>query len=256
MKFLDTSEQGRGLDMRNKELDIVRGLAIGFVIVAHCNEILVRLPSELRQLWAGVDMFFVLSGFLICRLLLRDLKSVDTLDLPLVERLKASQAMLKRFYLRRFWRVVPNTVVWLMLPLLAALIYNSGGSFGKPRILFHEAVAVLTLQYNYAIAYGNGGYLAHFWSLMVEEHFYLVFPLLLVALRTQERRLTFIAAAIAFVVLVVRPFDVFSNPAIDFQWSYAHYTTHRRIDALLAGTMLAMLSDLGIGQIEGAKHAT
>lgn len=143
---------------RNPSLDGLRGLAIALVILYHLN--LVGFG------WVGVQLFFVLSGFLITRLLLA-LREQPSLG-----------SYLKIFYGRRALRIFPVYYLYLLLLLLLwwALPTAQQGPVAE--------------QWRYAASYTSnwlgmtGGhqktyFLDHFWSLPIEEQFYLFWPLLL-----------------------------------------------------------------------------
>jgi len=123
-------------------LDGIRGLAILAVVVGHSYPFYYAMGGV-----AGVTLFFVLSGFLITRILLHE-------------------TSLTRFYVRRAYR---------LFPALAIFLTFAGFYYG-----WQETIAPALYVSNYAqIASGHISELAHTWSLSVEEHFYLVWPLLL-----------------------------------------------------------------------------
>lgn len=138
-------------------LDGLRALAITLVLLFHAK--VPGLPGGN----IGVDIFFVLSGFLITRLLL-------------VEWQIYGVVQIRRFYLRRIWRLMPPLVLCVLLYLLVApLIW--------PDYYFHLRDVILTLLYmgNIAVVFGyEPSLLVHGWSLALEEQFYLIWPLLLV----------------------------------------------------------------------------
>jgi len=146
------------------ELDILRGVAILLVVFFHS-------PSErgasaqLRPLdilmhrlgWSGVDLFFVLSGFLIGGLLFSELKRNHSLDV-------------KRFLLRRLFRIWPAYYA-LLLFVLARITYESGGDF---KGAFLSLLPAFLHVQNFIETPRD-----QLWSLAVEEHFYLALPLFL-----------------------------------------------------------------------------
>lgn len=137
-------------------LDGIRAIAIMLVLLFHAN-VPVFPGGNL-----GVDVFFVLSGFLITRLLLLEWYASGRLDT-------------RRFYWRRIWRLMPPLLVLLALYAIAApLIW--------PDYPFHLRDGLMTLLYlgNLGAAFGyTPSQLLHGWSLAVEEQFYLLWPLLL-----------------------------------------------------------------------------
>ena len=143
----------------NPALDGLRGVAILLVILSHAH-----VPL-FDGAFLGVDLFFVLSGFLITWLLL-------------LEHQANGRLQFGRFYWRRFLRLMPALVLFLgAYCLLAPRLW--------PGLADVHQDALMSLLYlaDYGIAFFDSpGTLLHMWSLSVEEHFYLVWPLLLVLL--------------------------------------------------------------------------
>src|SRR5262245_29066706 len=138
-------------------LDGLRGLAILLVITHHQ-----LIPLSLNGGFLGVDLFFVLSGFLITRLLLKEFDATQSISLT-------------KFYTRRVLRLVPA----LILYLIATLVITYGmhpGEFVRELKLVGFALAYLT---NWRMAFGWDYLLdptAIIWSLSIEEQFYLLWP--------------------------------------------------------------------------------
>ena len=151
---------------RWRSLDGIRGLAIILVVISHAFPGTYAMGGP-----AGVSLFFVLSGFLITSLLLSENESNGRIDL-------------KKFFGRRALRLGPALIVYLSF-----MVILQGWSATLPTLFYLG---------NYAqIAGGYVGANAHTWSLAVEEHFYLVWPLLFVFLSASKpkRRLVWVASA-------------------------------------------------------------
>lgn len=151
---------------RNLTLDVIRFLAILLVFFCHTMVWVggPAIPAALeRGGGSGVDLFFVLSGFLIGGLLFLELKRYGRINL-------------KRFYIRRGFKIYPAFYCLLASTLVVQKLEHL--PFPPARPLLGE---VFFLQ-NYL-----GGIRGHTWSLAVEEHFYIVLPLLLVALSNGKR---------------------------------------------------------------------
>ncbi len=196
------------------ELDGLRGVAILLVLVFHSG--CPWLPGG----YVGVDLFFVLSGFLITALLLQEWRATGGIAL-------------QRFYMRRALRLMPALV------FLVACYLAVWGSSPKNR-MFHlsESFIVLTYVSNWTSALGMGRpvLLGHTWSLSTEEQFYLLWPPLLIALlrRFRPSRLLFILALVAAAVMIARPILVLlGTPPARI---YCGLDT--RADALLMGCLL------------------
>ena len=223
---------------RLPELDGLRGLAIFFVLVFHYISQEGDLPagtigSFLQRFvilgWTGVDLFFVLSGFLIGGILM-DVRS--------------SPSYFKTFYIRRFFRIVPVYYVWIFL--YVALILVAGGfitrlsnSGIRPPLesgifsyfLFMQNLVPVTL---FGLA---GAWFGHLWSLAVEEQFYLVAPV--VVRFCAERYLKWVLGIVIVCVPLIRMFllNVAHYPA-----SGITTLTISRSDALAIGMLAAALT--------------
>jgi len=192
-------------------LDGWRGVAILLVLFDHVT---VAFFGWYPRPWLqtgqhGVTIFFVLSGFLI------------------TSKLLEGRVSLKRFYLRRFFRLMP--AAWTYLAALTFLTVVTGASFTSRR----EVLACVLFYRNFAAVHG-WALAGHYWSLSIEEQFYLVWPSLLVLVGT--RRSLWIAAGGAIGCALFR-FAYWSR--------YARFGTNVqtqvRADALLAGCAVALL---------------
>ena len=209
-----TSQETSG---RVIQLDFLRGIAILAVMAFHFHTVPVHNPLARgfdfvakRTGWIGVDLFFVLSGFLVGGLLVQELLKTDGLRIG-------------RFLLRRMMKIWPAYYAYLLFQIIARR--HPLGSFAWQNILNVQ---------NYA-----GTSLDHTWSLAVEEHFYLALPpLLLVLYRTRwlRDRIVPILLGICFLVLCGRVVSVYVAHGGDTQW-----LTHARIDSLLFGVLLSWI---------------
>ena len=149
-------------------LDGLRGIAILLVLACHIPPPSGSSESLLAGGFLGVDIFFVLSGFLISSILVAEWKSTGTI-------------ILSRFYLRRFARLAPALIVMLIGVNLGA----AGASFGAEELtnLRWATAAGISYVANFRFAScANLSMLGHLWTLSIEEQFYLVIPLLLFVL--------------------------------------------------------------------------
>jgi peptidoglycan/LPS O-acetylase OafA/YrhL len=200
--------QGSTLSYR-PELDGIRGLAILLVLAQHIN-----LPSSTLAGLVGVNLFFVLSGFLITSILI-------------AEQDKNGAISLRRFYERRVRRLLPALVAVLIATgVLMALRGQLGAYIGPAAVSFFYVSDIAK-----AIGY-DLGYVGHTWSLAMEEQFYLLWPALLIF--TPRRWLAPVAiggiiVAVALQLLLV-PNDVL-----------AHFRPDVRADAILWGCLIALV---------------
>lgn len=200
-------------------LDGIRGVAIALVLVAH----LVGLNGAGL---VGVLVFFVLSGYLITRLLLREADGSGRVDL-------------RQFYLRRALRLLPALVVLLAAVGVLSLFPGTGISpadavRGAVQGLLYVTDFTVGLQLDYVPA------LAHLWTLAVEEQFYLLWPVVLVAVvrrAAPDSRLRVMCWLLGAGVLL-RVATVLAAGRLDL-FFYALPTTW--VDTLMVGCTLAVV---------------
>jgi peptidoglycan/LPS O-acetylase OafA/YrhL len=218
------------------QLDILRAIAILLVLFRHAP----FKPSEAGKLqplaqssavfgWTGVDLFFVLSGFLIGGLLFRELKEHGKLDV-------------KRFLVRRAFRIWPTYFIYIGFSIVFIRFVTSAGLFGPlpqddltGRELIRGILPNLFHLQNYL-----GSPRIHTWSIAVEEHFYLALPFFLVCLARRPNGLRFVpAVAVGLMVMCtgLRAYTAMVHP--DYQGLVARYPTHLQIDALMFGVAVA-----------------
>lgn len=218
-----------GMERRERlvGLDVLRGIAILLVLGRHFPSrnfadggIVSRFFAGWNAMgWTGVDLFFVLSGFLVSGLLFTEVRERGYADLP-------------RFLVRRSFKIYPS--YWVLL----AVTFCALGRMPAPA----EAGKYLFLVQNYL---GFDDLLLHTWSLAVEEHFYLLLTLSFWFLsfhgrtgaRANVERLTpFIAALVCISVILLRVDYSNNHPYV---WSKQMTLTHLRIDALSFGLLLS-----------------
>ncbi|MFI4958798.1 MAG: acyltransferase family protein [Lysobacterales bacterium] len=210
-------------------LDLLRAIAIVWVMLFH-SFIVGGLGPDFTWLsrygWAGVDIFFVLSGFLIGTQVLRPLQRGEPLSFS-------------AFYERRAWRILPAFAVVLALYVWFPALREVPGL--QPWWQFATFTLNLLIDYNQNQAF------SHAWSLCTEEHFYLVFPLLAWWLTRQPSTSKFIGVCVAVVVLGIALrtsmwlHDTALDPPRNWFLEDIYYPTWMRLDGLLMGIMLAAL---------------
>jgi peptidoglycan/LPS O-acetylase OafA/YrhL len=218
---------------RNQALDVLRGIAVLMVIVSHYSEVM-PYGISYHLLWiagTGVDLFFVLSGFLISGLLFAEFKRTGSIHVS-------------RFWIRRGFKIYPPFYVFFAATAIAALVRTER----LPRELLGEAVF---LQ-NYWTHFWP-----HTWSLAVEEHFYFALPLFLFLLiklsRSQNpfRAIPIISVVICALCLWLRilAFRQYHD------WAHMAFPSHLRIDALFVGVTLGYFAHFDQDSFrEGRRH--
>jgi peptidoglycan/LPS O-acetylase OafA/YrhL len=219
-------------------LDGVRALAVVMVMIFHMAAS--RGLDVIGGGWLGVDVFFVLSGYLITSLLL-------------AERRRHGRIGLRNFYVRRFLRLAPLSVALvLVLWLITAVGLDDATGLD---LHFSGGVSILAYYSNWwNIAHPHGlGSLGHVWSLSIEEQFYFVWPWVVVAVyalaRNSARRVLIVATAGAIVTigLVRRSLWLSATTpgtpgeAIVNAWLSFFRNSLLRGDGLLVGCLLALL---------------
>jgi peptidoglycan/LPS O-acetylase OafA/YrhL len=215
------------------ELDGLRGAAIVLVLFYHyCYltdlaqppNLFTRLGRSFGLGWAGVDLFFVLSGFLIGGILL------DARTSPLY---------FKTFYARRFFRIVPLYYLWIgiyfVLTLSRFSIYlkQVGGVPEEFSIVPIYALFVQNMTRNLHSSFGTA-WLAALWSLAVEEQFYLFMPLAVRFLTRRRLSLLLLTAVFGSPIVRILVFRVSTAHAIQYMLAPC------RADALSMGVLLAI----------------
>ncbi len=215
----------------------MRAYAILLVVIRHAHYCLPISISDypwwLKGTWSGVDLFFVVSGYVITQSLLPQVQLLESGKLSL-------HAFLISFYIRRITRLLPVCWLWLCLSLFCSVFFNTSGQFGNLSSLWYEALAIVLYVYNFWVIWGGSSELGWHWSLSIEEQFYFLYPVFLfLTLKKQKLRLGFLFFYIILITLVVRPF--FSQSYSGSLWPYFTASSHLRFDALAAGCILGHL---------------
>lgn len=220
--------------MRVPGLDTLRTLAILAVVAFHLwgyhgSSIPGWFAPVARVGWMGVDLFFVLSGYLIANQLFRIYSA-------------GARPSLLRFYRNRLFRILPA-----YLAVLALYFYVPGWTEDPALAPLGQ---YLSFTWNLLVDYTRFQGFSHVWSLCVEEHFYLVLPLAVLALmrRPSSRRTIAVIASVVLLGLTVRGVLYWNliHPLAARGQEYGllylerlYYPTYSRLDGLLAGVVLA-----------------
>ncbi|MEO7030008.1 MAG: acyltransferase, partial [Acidobacteriaceae bacterium] len=217
--------------LRFHGLDTLRAAAILVVMLYHLN-MYSLLPEALNPVasvgWAGVDLFFVLSGFLIGSQLLKPY-------------LNGTRPSLKEFYARRAYRILPAYLTVLFLYLTVPSWREAPGPYAPWQYL--------TFTWNlFLLHYPHSRAFSHVWSLCVEEHFYLCLPLLLLVFMRKPAVWKTVLFVLAIVLggVALRAwllYHVILKPDASpiSMMRYIYYPTYSRLDGLAIGVGLAIL---------------
>jgi peptidoglycan/LPS O-acetylase OafA/YrhL len=201
-------------------LDGLRAISILLVVVSHLGLGNI-VPGGL-----GVTIFFFISGFIITRMLLS-------------EYAQSGRIVLHAFYIKRLFRLAPALIVYVLLCVVAF------AGLGVP-IPFLDVIAAIFYAANYyTLFHGLGGAavdspLSVLWSLAIEEHFYLGFPLVLLVMR--KRLGTFLMAllALSIAVLAWRIYLVTALGILDIMPKRIYMSTDTRIDSIVFGCLVSL----------------
>ena len=199
-------------------LDGLRGLAILLVVVYHNFGFI----NVFFFGWLGVDLFFVLSGFLITDILLKTV---------------GKKGYLKNFYIRRVLRIFP--LYYLCLILFLIVLPKTTIQLDVQYYVDHQ-IWLWTYLQNWIYTFQSPGQtnaLNHLWSLAVEEQFYLLWPLAVLIIRKPGYLLLFIS--LVLVAVVGLRLLVWMNQISDL--AYFNLYTFTRVDGLCIGCMIALL---------------
>jgi len=203
------------MNARNQSLDVLRGIAVLMVLFCHYFLALNPRSAVGNTLGRGVDLFFVLSGFLISGLLFSEYKRTGSIDL-------------KRFWIRRGFKIYPAFYVFSFTTIAVWMV------------LFHKFPKPLIADLLFVQSYWPN--IWHYtWSLAVEEHFYLALPLILVLLIRMGKGKSnpFRIVPVLSIALCAACLYGRIHTYLKWQdWDRTAYPTHLRIDALFAGVTL------------------
>ncbi|WDF57329.1 acyltransferase family protein [Mucilaginibacter sp. KACC 22063] len=215
-------------------LDHLRAIAILLVWLYHYRAF--NHPGWLDIVgvygWTGVDLFFVLSGFLISSHLFKEIKLHDTIRL-------------KSFFIKRFFRIIPpfafTVAIYFCFP------------FFREKEALPSLWKFITFTQNYNLDNLHAGTFSHAWSLCIEEQFYLLLPFtLLLFMKTRllhQLKYILLALILASILLRFLSWNHFVVPALqsDDVWRiwYMHiyYPTHTRLDGLAIGVLIGFLHE-------------
>ena len=204
-------------------LDGLRGIAVLIVMIYHgCFFLNDYFPGGI----IGVDIFFVLSGFLITSLIVR-------------EFINTSSFSFSNFYIRRFLRLAPALLLVLLFVSLINVVI-----FDKEKLISNLAAVSITLfsasNFSTMLAIHDINYLATTWSLSIEEQFYLIWPVtLFILLRTIHNR--FVLAAVVFGLTLFAGWVRLYMMNGDYSWQRLYYGSDTRMVALMIGCVLGIV---------------
>ncbi|MEH1863707.1 MAG: acyltransferase [Nostoc sp.] len=214
---------------RINSFDGLRAIAIFLVLLDHAKNT-IQSKSDIWNLGSifiansslGVRLFFVLSGYLITIILLKETNESGTIDL-------------KRFYVRRAIRLFPSLYCFIAVFFVLNLIAHLN-------ISIEQFIAAATFTWNYLGPFHNGSFvgtwfLGHLWTLSLEEQFYLLWPPLLLFLGINKSRK--LSLFLILSMPIIRVASYFFFPSIK---GYLNMMLHTSIDSIMVGCLMAILT--------------
>ncbi|CAB4543149.1 unannotated protein [freshwater metagenome] len=234
-KWASRARSERNLPTHVPALDGIRGVAVLLVFISHFHWILSPDPFLAKVTpwhfinrtfeagFLGVDIFFVLSGFLITSLLLK-------------ERFNNQSGMLSRFYKRRALRLLPALYAVLIVNFFVSRWENFPSDI-QWRTTWHALLYLnnWNIVWNFGATQDDLGYL---WSLGIEEQFYIVWPIVMIAIAALKipPKIAVSLTALLAVVVTWHRFDLWNNGV---SWLFLYVRTDARVDSLLIGASFA-----------------
>ena len=199
------------------ELDFLRGIAILLVLICHYPVV-----QSFQHLWIGVDLFFILSGYLVSGILIS-------------EYLKSGKIDYKRFFIRRGLKIYPSYYLFVLFTvILISIIRIQHSNYFSVQITPERFFLEVFYLQNF-----SEGVWRHTWTLAVEEQFYILFPLLLLALIKFKNVISRLMIVMIFLIIAINilrplecipiPYEYLGTPLIPFQL---------RLDALFLGVLV------------------
>ncbi|WMN13024.1 acyltransferase [Marivirga salinae] len=214
-------------------LDHLRAIAIIIVMIFHYYPAPEWLEPIKNIGWSGVDLFFVLSGFLIGSQLLKEYK-------------KNNDISFRNFYIKRFFRIIPAYLAVLLLYYLLPDMREGSG--------MAPLWKYLTFTQNIGLEVENSSSFSHAWSLCIEEQFYLLLPIVILSLFAMrlQARAGYLIIGLVFLGLLLRVYNwnEYVQPLIDINkgremarsfFEKIYYPSYSRMDGLLVGISIAAI---------------
>lgn len=219
------------MSKRIEDIELLRGIGILYVLSEHALGNLIFWPSpDLEHIYSyvrgasGVDLFFAISGFVITRDLLPKLIASPSTNTFIYTTLA--------FWVRRIWRILPSAWLWLIIILLATMFFNHSGAFKSIDAALRGTYGAVLQVANigFVLCFGQIGHQYecganfYYWSLSLEEQFYLLLPFMAFLFR---KRLPWVLAVLV-ILQIGYPRNVLGSMI--------------RTDALLLGALIAYWS--------------
>lgn len=219
------------IDKKNHDIEVLRTLAITFVFLAHIPGIFAPDSFYFKiinvsKFGSGVDLFFCVSGFLITKGLLD--KNLHLMSF------KEFAIEAKSFYIKRVWRLMPAALFWIGVSIMLSFLLQDFNAFLPPvemlKSAFFSIIQIQNLYFPICRPEGTCGNLGIYWSLSLENQFYLLLPALLFSMNNKK------LSIFMFLVFICQFFIPRTlNSETPVAWAI-------RTDALALGAIIAVIS--------------
>ncbi|QEW31525.1 acyltransferase [Erwinia billingiae] len=213
----------------NYDIEILRSFAIIIVLIEHMPTLFFwsqhqtfTTLSQYVQFWPGVDLFFCISGYVVGNSLISKVDLYRNCG-------DVGKAVIYPFFIKRAFRLLPSSLLWMCVILFCSYVYNRSGAFGRPSENIVFSLGIITYTYNLIFGYLlQIGYLptyGPYWSLTLEEQFYFILPLFALLVRDKYR--------ITFLLILFMSFFFIERQGT--------WLPSIRFDSILLGVVLSIL---------------
>ena len=211
--------------LSQKKIPSLDGLRAVAVLLVICHHLHVPFFPDGR----GVLTFFVLSGFLITWMLLKESE-------------RSGEVSIRNFYIRRVLRIFPAFYVFLILSIAARWLTRAWPN--RSLLLDYLSAFFYTSNYRLALTPTIAHTAQHTWALSVEEQFYLLWPCVFVAFHQKLRRLTYVLLA---AIVAINIYRLVLHFGFHVRENWISFSFDTRADHILIGCLLAVLLTRGVG---------
>ncbi|QWT42540.1 acyltransferase family protein [Dickeya dadantii] len=189
---------------RNNELDKLRALAVFGTILSHLDLIYFKTPNFVKSIPYKIDtigvfgvlLFFIISGYVISASLIKKIDTCNDEKTP---------DIIKSFFIKRLFRITPSSVIWIALMFMCSWYIGMGNSKGNYEGALFALANIYNIYQNSSMASPN--IFGIYWSLSLEEQFYLIFPFFLLFLTSKSNRLSFLFLISIFSFFIPNPYN-------------------------------------------------
>lgn len=217
---------------RNIEIDRLR--AIGSILIVYCHFGRIFYPSIISMAeqygTTLVEIFFVISGYVISTFTVQKMDDLKNASSDLTVYIKA-------FYFGRICRIYPAAWVVFFSVLMGSLYFNESDVFSTARNTLNAGIFLITYSFNYFFVnhYANLA-LSPYWTLVIEEQFYFVFPIFLVLTKTNKQRIIILLSILLAITFIIRPLTLYYYPIQGL------FYTQVRCDGIIYGCLIYFMT--------------